>query len=198
MSRKTLLGIAVVIIAIPALVLAYWLFSPYFIDEEVNEEFPYSTDATIPDDMTQEEAETEMVDAANAPDSDAAEPMPEAMEEMPEEEQIAARVSLGSFTDRDAVHQGEGQAIIYALPDGTNVLRFEDFRVTNGPDLHVLVSPDGSVGNATDLGELKGNVGNQNYELPADLDPASLQTVIIYCDPFRVIFSTAELSAPDA
>jgi hypothetical protein len=198
MSRKTLIGIAAVVLAIPALVLAYWLFSPYFIDEEVNEEFPYSANADIPGDMTQQEAEDQMVDAASAPDTDSTEPMPEAMEDMPQEEQIAARVSLGSFTGRDAVHQGEGQAIIYALPDGTNVLRFEDFRVTNGPDLHVLVSPDGSVGSATDLGELKGNVGNQNYELPADLDPASLTTVIIYCDPFRVIFSTAQLAAPDA
>jgi hypothetical protein len=196
MSRKTLIGIAAVVVAIPALGLGWWLFSPYFIDEEVNEEFPYSASATIPDAMTQDEAETEMVDAAGAPDSDSTEPMPEAMDDMPEEEIVASIVVQGGFTGQDAVHQGEGGATVYSLPDGTNVLRFEDFRVTNGPDLHVLVSPDGSVSSATDLGELKGNVGNQNYELPADLDPASLTTVIIYCDPFRVIFSTAELAAP--
>ena len=196
MSRKTWIGIAAVVVAVPVLGLGWWLFSPYFIDEEVDEEFPFSASATIPDDLTQQEAEDQMVDAAGAPDSDSTEDMPDEMDDMTEEEQVAAVVVQGTFTDQDAVHQGEGRATIYSLPDGSNVLRFEDFRVTNGPDLHVLVSPDGTVGSATDLGQLKGNVGNQNYELPADLDPASLTTVIIYCDPFRVIFSTADLSAP--
>ena len=43
------------------------------------------------------------------------------------------------------------------------------------------------------LGSLKGNVGNQNYEIPADADVNALFSVVIYCSPFHVVFSVAPL-----
>jgi hypothetical protein len=46
-----------------------------------------------------------------------------------------------------------------------------------------------------DLGSLKGNIGNQNYEIPAGTDISEYQSVVIYCLPFHVIFSTATISA---
>ncbi|NND83554.1 MAG: DM13 domain-containing protein, partial [Acidimicrobiia bacterium] len=78
----------------------------------------------------------------------------------------------------------------------------EDFEVTNGPDLHVILSPVDSPNSSeelravdyVDLGELKGNVGNQNYEIPADVDIDSIGSVVIYCVPFHVIFATANVS----
>ena len=178
-----------VIIAIIGLAVAYWLFSPLLRDEEVNEDFQYSVQAVIPDNMSQSDAEATMVTAGESDDATI-------QDEMPEAEQVALKLLRGEFQDQDAVHKGSGSAFIFELPDGSHVLRFEDFRVTNGPDLHVLISPDGTAGSATDLGSLKGNAGNQNYEIPADFDVTSLDSVIIYCSPFRVTFSVAKLAPP--
>jgi hypothetical protein len=77
------------------------------------------------------------------------------------------------------------------------VLRLEDLKVTNGPDLHVLlmVDPEGRDKSQgyLDLGKLKGNIGNQNYPIPDDTDISIYNAVMIYCEPFDVVFSTAPL-----
>ena len=104
--------------------------------------------------------------------------------------------------DADALHKGSGQALIYDLPGANKLLRLEDFKVTNGPELHVLLSqhPDPTrhsdleAAGFVDLGLLKGNIGNQNYEIPDDVDIAAQQSVVIYCYPFRVVFSVATLA----
>ena len=108
-------------------------------------------------------------------------------------------IAEGQFAGTDRLHMGEGSAAIFQQGD-QRVLRFEDFSVTNGPDLHVILTrhpaPSGrsDVGeDYIDLGSLKGNVGNQNYEIPADVDLSSYQGVVIYCVPFHVVFATATL-----
>jgi hypothetical protein len=108
----------------------------------------------------------------------------------------------GSFKDADSFHKGSGRAVFYQLPDGKRVLRLEEFQVTNGPDLYVVLSgsPDPKSSaelhgpGFKELSLLKGNVGNQNYDLPADVDPAAVKSVVIYCKQFAVVFSTASLS----
>ena len=113
-------------------------------------------------------------------------------------------LASGNFRDADSFHKGSGVATIYRLPDGSHLLRLEDFKVTNGPDLRVLLARPNDpqsrdelqAGGYTHLAKLKGNVGNQNYELPADVDPAGIGSVIIYCMPFKVIFSVAPLEQP--
>jgi hypothetical protein len=115
----------------------------------------------------------------------------------------AAGPRSGRFGVIDAVHRGEGSATLLALADGGHVLRLEDFRVTNGPDLYVYLSGHAAPrdsrqlheGGALEVARLKGNVGSQNYELPADFDPAQFHSAVIYCKRFAVVFSTAELSA---
>ena len=112
------------------------------------------------------------------------------------------RLKTGEFRDADALHRGSGQALIYDLPGGSRLLRLEDFNVTNGPELHVLLSqhPDPmrhshlEEAGFVDLGLLKGNRGNQNYEIPGDVDVSAQQSVVIYCYPFRVVFSVATLA----
>jgi hypothetical protein len=109
----------------------------------------------------------------------------------------------GSFAGADRSHQGSGDVTIYELEDGSRVLRFENLDVTNGPDLHVIVSPVGdpqsrddvSAAGYIDLGSLKGNLGDQNYEIPADFDLAQAGSIVIYCQPFHVIFATAALAS---
>lgn len=193
-GRITLAGM--IAAAIPLLLLAGWLVRPLFVDTVVDESFPLGADATIPEQLTEDEARV-MMSAASKLEIEVEEPMTEAMEASG-----VVELKSGTFTDADAFHNGEGTATIYQLEDGSHVLRFEDFRVTNGPALFVLVSPHpnpggrGDISDAgyTELARLKGNVGNQNYILPDNLAPEDINSVIIYCKPFRVVFSTAALT----
>ena len=110
-------------------------------------------------------------------------------------------VAMGSFKDADAFHRGSGTATIYRTPDGSEVLRLENLDVTNGPALHVVLSthPDPERSEQVkqegyvDLGDLKGNRGNQNYPIPAGVDTSIHKSVVIYCYPFAVVFSVATL-----
>lgn len=112
-----------------------------------------------------------------------------------------AVVARGTFGEVDAIHRGEGQALVTRRPDGRYTLRFEGFRVTNGPDLYVYLSGHPAPRSAAQLHEiadlevamLKGNVGDQAYELPADFDPARFKSAVVYCKRFTTVFSTAEL-----
>ncbi len=188
---KILFGIGLMML-IPTLWLAWWLGSPLFIDDVANEDFPLTANAKIPKNIARSEAESMMETAAKL-DS----PMDESMGS---EMSKISTVSLknGSFRNEDGLHRGSGNATIYRLEDESHVLRFEDFKVTNGPDLHVLlmVDPEGRDKSQgyLDLGKLKGNIGNQNYTIPADTDISNYNAVMIYCQPFHVIFSTAPLS----
>ena len=185
--KKPSVRVAGVIAIVGAIAVGWWLLSPLFITDEVNEAFPMAAAAEIPDDMTIEEVEAEFVVAAETPDLEMEEPMPP-------DEPVA--LVTASFVGADSFHEGSGDATIYELADGSRVLRFENFDVTNGPDLHVLLATGtgGELGEYVDLGSLKGNVGSQNYDLPADIDPADYASIVIYCEPFHVVFATADFS----
>jgi hypothetical protein len=178
-------------LAVGILALAWWLGSPLLFDKEVDEEFPLSAGAEIPADMTADAVEAEMEKAAGEPDS-------EVEEDMPAQSGPVA-LATGGFEGADEAHRGSGTATIYELEDGSRVLRLEDFEVTNGPDLHVYLVPDRSpaggddVQGYVDLGSLKGNLGDQNYDIPDEVDPEGFGSVVVYCEPFHVIFSTATL-----
>jgi hypothetical protein len=84
------------------------------------------------------------------------------------------------------------------ITDGSRrFLRFEDFETDNGPDLNVYLTttgPDGGVGDdPIDLGNLKGNIGDQNYELGPEIDLDRYTTVFIWCVRFSVAFGAAAL-----
>ena len=193
-TRKILTAVAV-IAAIPAIALAWWLASPLFINQTVDEEFPLTVSAEIPEGFTREEVEETMATMAKMDDT-MTEPMMPAMSS-------AMALSMGNFRDADSFHRGSGTATVYQLEDGSHVLRFEDFRVTNGPDLRVLLSKAADINNKgefqqyeyVELDRLKGNIGNQNYVIPADLDVSQYGSVVIYCKPFQVLFSVAPLAA---
>lgn len=194
-TRKTLFGVAVVA-AIPVIALGWWLGSPLFINKTVDEEFPRTVGAVIPDSMTRAEAETVMDDAA-ATNSTTDESM---TAEMTEPTTVALKT--GSFEDEDRLHRGSGSATIYTLDDGKNILRFEDLSVTNGPDLFVLLMEDPEGRDKSqgyvELGRLKGNRGNQNYEIPPEVVVGDHNAVMIYCRAFSVIFSVASLNESNA
>ncbi len=211
MLRKAILiAILVAIVVVGLAVTKPWL---YFVNREVNEAFPGLSDSQreAVGEMADEEKQAliamakenremgEQTAMAQIGDDSVVPVAEQAMPpEMPAEPEVLV---MGSFIDIDPVHGAVGSATIYALPDGSRLLRFQDFRSKNGPDLHVFLSMEaptstfGGLGeNAVDLGELKGNVGNQNYEIPADVDLSQYRSVVIYCVPFHVVFSTAEFS----
>jgi hypothetical protein len=103
----------------------------------------------------------------------------------------------GEFQGADEFHFGRGRALIIETAAGL-VLRFEQFSVLNGPDLHVYLSPspDGYADGAIDLGKLKATGGSFNYDLPAGLELSSIASVVIWCQPFAVQFAHADLEAP--
>jgi hypothetical protein len=89
----------------------------------------------------------------------------------------------------------EGQATLIRKAEGGRVLTLTDFAVANGPDLRVYLVPgDGKdTGDHVDLGGLKGNKGNQKYDVPDDADTAKYKTVVIWCRAFSVAFARASL-----
>lgn len=99
-------------------------------------------------------------------------------------------------------HETHGTAAIYEV-EGKRVLRLTNFMTSNGPDVHVyLVAAPDAKDDATvkkagyiDLGSMKGNVGDQNYDVPNNLDLKKYQAVTIWCARFSVNFATAPLTA---
>ena len=108
-------------------------------------------------------------------------------------------IGQGQFVDGDIFHKGSGTATILQAADGSYVLRLTEFTSSVGPDLRVLLSPTAApasharLGEYFEIGKLKGNIGDQEYNLPDDFDPTAYKSVVIYCQPFRVIFATATL-----
>ncbi|MDH5505880.1 MAG: DM13 domain-containing protein [Anaerolineae bacterium] len=188
------------IIGLGMLGFIWYLISPLFIDEPVDEALPTSAA------QTGAQANPLGIIAA-----DATAAMQLAMTEEPK--RMDDPMPLGdSFSMTilarglfyPVAHPGQGTATLYQLPDGSRLLRFENFEVLNGPGLHVyltsLATVVDSVGvdlpNFVDLGALKGTLGSQNYPIPANLDLDLYRSVVIWCVPFRVPFSAAALAAP--
>ena len=99
-------------------------------------------------------------------------------------------VVAGNFTDQ--AHNTSGRATLIEQPTGDRVVTLTQFQTDPGPDVRVYLVPDpgGSVKDAVDLGGLKGNKGNQQYDVPAGAEAGA---VVIWCRAFTVAFGTATL-----
>jgi hypothetical protein len=100
-------------------------------------------------------------------------------------------------------HPTSGRASIYQTLGGKRDLRLTDFTTSNGPDVHVLLvtSTDENLRqefvkgelSGVELGQLKANQGDQNYDLPDSADLSRYDAVVIYCVRFHVVFGVAKL-----
>ena len=104
---------------------------------------------------------------------------------------------MGNFVDAgDGFHKAQGVAKVINLADGKTFLRLENLKTTNGPDLYVYLSTGkDDASDIVNLGRLKGNIGNQNYEIPTGTDLAKYNTVLIWCKAFSTLFGSAKLSS---
>ena len=115
----------------------------------------------------------------------------------------AASNKLVSGQFHSGAHETKGTATVFQLADGKKTLRLTDFATSNGPDVHVyLVAAADAKDNDTvknagfvDLGSLKGNIGDQNYDVPGNVDLTKYRAATIWCARFNVNFGTAPLMA---
>jgi Electron transfer DM13 len=111
-------------------------------------------------------------------------------------------LNKGNF--KGLAHETKGLASIYQLAAGNRTLRLTDFETSNGPDVHVyLTATEVEKGSDAikaagfiDLGSMKGNKGDQNYDIPANADLNKYKNVTIWCARFGVNFGQAALVAP--
>ncbi len=181
-------GIAVVLLAVAAwLAFGFFGIQTAFIDDEVNEGGPVFT-ATAEEQDTVAETE-EFQEAMEDAQEDTTEVSETAEDDMPGE---IVTLFAGDFAGESRY---EINGTVSVLNDGSEqrFLRFENFESDNGPDLKVYLRAEN--GEFVSLGELKGNIGDQNYEIPADVDLTVFSTVEIWCERFGVGFGGAELLA---
>ena len=165
MTRLTGKTAGLTALAIAALALAWWLLSPLFLSTRVEENLP------------------------GVPGAGGAAPSE------------VRRLKSGLLQDADSFHKGSGEATILRAADGSALLRLDRITVTNGPDLHVFLTPhpkpatqsEAQTTGYVDLGPLKANPGSHNYPIPGATNLDAQQSVVIYCLPFNVVFSTARL-----
>jgi hypothetical protein len=182
------------------------LASPLFYDTDINEPLPVELEkikqgltfdkfATMDDDDRQlvvdkmpEKVKKMVMVKAETMVTTVSEDMDEMKSDSPESS--VEILMTGSFEGL-AGHYADGTAKIIKVGDLT-YLRFENFEVTNGPDLRVYLTSEGDVKNGLHLEKLKGSMGDQNYLLE-NIDLQIYDTVVIYCQPFGVYFGEAQL-----
>jgi hypothetical protein len=98
-------------------------------------------------------------------------------------------------------YSGEGTAVVLNDGSAQRFVRFENFSTDNGPDLRVYLTVSDANGDSgafdddfVDLGVLKGNIGDQNYEIPTDVDLSVYDTVVVWCVRFSTPFTAADLA----
>ena len=212
--------VRIVVLVVPFALVNWWLLSPYFIDDVVDEGFSTSISAQLAEADAPAAAPAAETDAAveaepGAP-ADAADGAAPAEEPAAEDDSAGAApaepvaegpppapagpvlLGAGQFIGL-AGHDGTGDAGIFENPDGSFTLRFENFDIDNGPDLEVYLVPGADqtdlAPGSIHLGALSGNVGNQNYELPegTELAPGTY-TVLVWCEAFSVEFVGATIT----
>ena len=195
-------GAAIAIAGLAWLAFGFFGIHTAFIDDKVDEAGPVFTSGAGASGLPSDAIDDDLADAMNdAMDEDDV-PGTAAVDEesaMPADGDIEViTLAEGQFIDRS--HPAVGRALV--LNDGTEqrFLRFEDFATDNGPDLNVYLTtadadaPAGEFDDEfIDLGDLKGNIGSQNYEIPPDVDLERFNTVVIWCVRFGVAFGAADL-----
>ncbi len=183
-SHKAIVGIGVLlVVGLVVFVLVWFQPQKLFIDQRVDEAFPSPAKTTTTTSTSPSQAPV----TSSVPPTTAAPAGPQ---------------TLGAGEFIKLAHPGTGRAAIIQEANGARVLRLEDLNIENGPDLFVILSKselvkdgDAYAQDYQEIARLKGNQGNQNYDIPQDLDLSSYKTVAIWCKRFNSTFNAAPLAA---
>jgi len=188
MAIKALLIFIVVIVIVVA---GYYLISPIFRVQEINEASPLDTVPVVIEQKLIKDNMDSMDAATKADFESQVEAMKDKIvvteESMPSGPKV---ISQGEFKER--AHHVEGKALLIES-GGKKILRFEDFETLNGPNLHIYLSSELGNDDFIDLGKIKGTKGNFNYELDSSVDTNKYNKVLVWCVPFGVLFSYASI-----
>ena len=172
MNKKALIGIIVAVVLVPS---GMYALSPLFFNTMIDEPAP----------TAMKESKMQMQEK-----EDTSQP-----QDTMHQDSMGKMLSSGSFVGRgDQIHDVTGVAKILKDESGLKYLRLENFKSTNGPDLHVYLATDEKASDYIILGKLKANIGNQNYEIPDGVDLVKYNKVLIWCKQFSVLFGSAELA----
>jgi Electron transfer DM13 len=207
MNKKSI--IVVIIIAAIAIPIGIYTVSPLFINTTVNEPLPTTSSVTDlqkfqefmlvnneqervekGQQMTTEEKNAILRGAAQINGNTINENMTEVAGTTSGNTSLATSKFIGV---NDGIHNAEGLVKVIPLNDASMILRLENFRATNGPDLYVYLASDSTASDFVNLGRLKGNIGNQNYDIPEGTDFSRYDSVLIWCQAFSVLFGSAKL-----
>lgn len=180
MRKRTIVTVIAALVAV-GLAVAAFVFQPWllFVNVEVNDALPVVVDAPT---TTPDPVETEV-----------AEPQPPAG---------PVQLSAGELISHE--HDTSGTVRIIENADGTRTLSLENLATSNGPDVHVWLSSAPVVEGfdgwflaggspSVDLGAIKGNLGDQLYDIPADVDLSQFPSLYLWCEQFSVSFGAAAL-----
>lgn len=205
-KTKIIIGIIIAAIVIP---IGIYTISPLIINTEINEPLPplLSSESSIGFEKFMTMTEDEKINAAKKMTKKEKDMIMRTAAEQNTtiDETMTMNINqstpnttglIGNFIGvGDGIHKAEGLAKILTLSNGSQILRLEDFRSTNGPDVHLYLSTDKQASDFIDLGRLKANIGNQNYQIPLDTDFNKYKYVLIWCQPFSVLFGSAQLNS---
>jgi hypothetical protein len=128
-------------------------------------------------------------------------PPPPATDQLTEADRRNPILAAGKFihaNPSDPIHRGKGSVTLRQ----DSVFLESDFEVGPGPKFHVYLVPKAPIRTSgdlagqmfVDLGRLRAFKGSQRYAIPAGLDLAKFQSVIIWCEQFSVLISPADLA----
>jgi hypothetical protein len=192
--------IRVIVLGVPFVVVSWWLISPFFIDEQIEDRFDTSIAAAQAAPAATPEATTTTVPSTlPALPAPTVVPTREGSDSAPPAAATPGPVLLGAgrFVGL-AGHDGTGDAGIFRT-EGSHLLRLENLDIDNGPDLRLYLLPGADQVSPDDksvyLGPLRGNVGNLTYDLPGEFRPTTGPwTVLVWCEAFDVEFVGATLT----
>lgn len=177
-----------------------WAFQPWllFVDKPVDDVLPVSVTQQVAAPMSPEAAASTAAGEQRGATTEVAQAAPAETQTGP------VVLNTGQFISHE--HETTGTASIIRNENGQHQLVFENLNTSNGPDVHVWVSAgevvEGLAGfksadahERIDLGVIKGNKGNQVYDLPADFDASKWKSIDLWCDRFNVSFGAAPLNA---
>ena len=207
-NLRIVLPVTAVVLA-GSLFLAFGVFGVHtlFIDDKVDEAGPVFDSGVAAVAAPVEPATTDPVEPASTEEpvetapTDPVEPAPveaPVVTEAPAPQIVT--LAEGTFVPLGR-YSGEGSAVVLNDGSAQRFLRFENFSTDNGPDLRVYLTASDANGDSgafdddfVDLGVLKGNIGDQNYEIPTDVDLSVYDTVVVWCVRFSTPFTAADLA----